>query len=158
VTSVALFIFNVFHSLRRGQIAGDNPWGAASLEWATQSPPPSYVFLHVPIVESEHPLWSSGAELPVVTGLRTDIRENLITTLMDAEPESRQDSPEPTIWPFLAALATGVMFIVAIFSAWGIVVGAILVFPAFVLWAWPSRREQRHRLAAESDPLARVGQ
>ena len=27
-------------SLRYGKIAGDNPWGAAGLEWKTQSPPP----------------------------------------------------------------------------------------------------------------------
>jgi cytochrome c oxidase subunit I+III len=156
VSSVAVFLFNVFYSLHRGVIAGDNPWGAASLEWATQSPPPSYVFLHVPIVESEHPLWTDAAELPVATGLRSDIREVLITSLMDAEPDHRQDSPEPTIWPFLGALATGVMFIVAIFTAWGIVVGAVLVFPAFVLWAWPRKGEQRKRLSAELDPLSTV--
>jgi cytochrome c oxidase subunit 1 len=158
VASVALFIINVFVSLRRGAIAGDNPWGAPSLEWATQSPPPAYVFLHVPIVESEHPLWTEKAELPVATGLRSDIREVLITSLMDAEPDHRQDSPEPTIWPFFAALGTGVMFIVAIFTAWGIVVGSVLVFIPFVLWAWPNRREQNKRLAPEIDPLARAGQ
>jgi cytochrome c oxidase subunit 1 len=158
VASVALFIGNVFYSLRRGAIAGDNPWGAPSLEWATQSPPPSYVFLHVPIVESEHPLWTENADLPVATGLRTDIREVLITSLMDAEPDHRQDSPEPTIWPFIAAIGTGVMFIVAIFTAWGIVVGSVLVFIPFVLWAWPNRKEQEHRLDPEIDPLARAAQ
>jgi cytochrome c oxidase subunit 1 len=154
VSSVALFLFNVFSSLRFGAIAGDNPWGAASLEWATQSPPPSYVFLHTPMVESEHPLWSDAAELPVVTGLRTDIREVLITTLMDAEPDHRQDSPEPTIWPFFGALSTGVMFIVAIFTAWGIVIGSVLVFPSFLYWAWPNKPEQDKRLTPERDPLA----
>jgi cytochrome c oxidase subunit 1 len=158
VVSVAVFIANVFYSLRRGAIAGDNPWGAASLEWATQSPPPSYVFLHVPIVVSEHPLWSEKAEFPVATGLRTDIREVLITSLMDAEPDHRQDSPEPTIWPFVGALGTGVMFIVAIFTAWGIVVGAVLVFIPFVLWAWPRKDEQARRLSPEVDPLASAGQ
>ena len=77
---------------------------------------------------------------------------------MDAEPAHRQDSPEPSIWPFMGAMATGVMFIVAIFSAWGIVVGSILVFPAFVLWAWPRKKEQAKRLGGEHDPLASVGQ
>jgi heme/copper-type cytochrome/quinol oxidase subunit 1 len=156
VLSVATFLANVARSLRSGAPAGDNPWGAPTLEWATESPPPPYVFLHIPVVDSEHPLWSEANERPVVTGLRTDVREILLTTLMDAEPESRHDSPEPTIWPFVAALATGVMFILAIFTAWGIVIGAILVFPAFVLWAWPSKREQRKRLPPEVDPLARV--
>jgi cytochrome c oxidase subunit 1 len=157
VISVATFMVNVARSLRSGTPAGDNPWGGASLEWATESPPPPYVFLHIPVVDSEHPLWSEANERPVVTGLRTDVREILLTTLMDAEPESRHDSPEPTIWPFFAALATGVMFIVAIFTAWGIVIGAILVFPAFLLWAWPRKSEQQKRLPGEVDPLARVG-
>ncbi len=40
--SFLLLTINVVISLRRGEIAGDNPWGAASLEWATASPPPVY--------------------------------------------------------------------------------------------------------------------
>ena len=35
-----LFIVNFFWSLFRGQRAGDNPWQANTLEWATSSPPP----------------------------------------------------------------------------------------------------------------------
>lgn len=158
VASVALLLFNAAKSLRSGASAGDNPWGASTLEWATESPPPSYVFLHVPVLESGHPLWDEKDERPVATGLRTDSREILMTTLMDAEPDHRHDSPGPTIWPFVAALATGVMFITAIFTAWGIVVGAVLVFPAFLFWAWPRRDDQRKRLRAEVDPLASVGQ
>ena len=35
-----LFIINFFWSLVRGPKAGDNPWQANTLEWATSSPPP----------------------------------------------------------------------------------------------------------------------
>lgn len=41
----SLFIFNFFHSLFFGEKAGDNPWDAATLEWATTSPPPHENFL-----------------------------------------------------------------------------------------------------------------
>jgi cytochrome c oxidase subunit 1 len=157
VSSVALFLVNALISAARGERAGDNPWGASTLEWATESPPPPYVFLHVPVCTSEHPLWDEGDARPVVTGLRTDIRENLYTTLMDADPDHRHDSPDPTIWPFIAALSTGVMFITAIFTAWGLVIGAVLLFPPLLMWGWPSRREQQRRLPGERDPLARVG-
>src|SRR4051795_2944178 len=44
--SVLVFIGNVAWSLRRGAAAGDNPWGASTLEWATSSPPPAYNFAH----------------------------------------------------------------------------------------------------------------
>jgi cytochrome c oxidase subunit 1 len=157
VLSVAVFLVNVFYSLRNGAVAGDNPWGAASLEWATQSPPPPYVFLHVPVCTSEHPLWDEAETRPVVAGLRTDIRENLYTTLMDAEPDHRHDSPEPTIWPFITALGTGVMFITAIFTAWGLVIGLIVLLPPCIMWGWPVRKEQEKRLARETDPLALAG-
>jgi cytochrome c oxidase subunit 1 len=80
-----------------------------------------------------------------------------MTTLMDAEPDHRHDSPDPTIWPFVAALATGVMFITAIFTVWGLVIGLILLFPPLLMWGWPSRAEQRRRLPGERDPLARAG-
>jgi cytochrome c oxidase subunit I+III len=35
-----LFLWNMLRSLRAGAPAGDNPWNAWTLEWATSSPPP----------------------------------------------------------------------------------------------------------------------
>jgi cytochrome c oxidase subunit 1 len=40
-------------SLRYGQIAGANPWGASGLEWTTTSPPPTENFVRTPIVTEE---------------------------------------------------------------------------------------------------------
>ncbi len=40
-------------SLRKGAIAGDNPWGATGLEWKTSSPPPTFNFAKTPIVTEE---------------------------------------------------------------------------------------------------------
>ena len=57
------------------------------------------------------------------TGLRTDVREVLVTTLLDAEPDSRHRHPPPTIWPLLAAIATAITFITLIFTPWGLVIG-----------------------------------
>ena len=36
-----LLVWNIVYSLRRGRLAGDNPWDAWTLEWATASPPPA---------------------------------------------------------------------------------------------------------------------
>ncbi|MEJ2217891.1 MAG: cbb3-type cytochrome c oxidase subunit I [Gemmatimonadota bacterium] len=54
--SVLLFLVNIAWSLRRGAKAGDNPWQAWSLEWATTSPPPIHNFERVPPVTSRRPL------------------------------------------------------------------------------------------------------
>ena len=55
--SVLPFLWNVFISLRSGRIAGDDPWEANTLEWATTSPPPPYNFDHLPEIRSERPLF-----------------------------------------------------------------------------------------------------
>jgi cytochrome c oxidase subunit I len=55
--SVLVFLWNLIVSLRNGEPAGDNPWGAWSLEWATSSPPGVHNFEQVPPVRSRRPLW-----------------------------------------------------------------------------------------------------
>jgi cytochrome c oxidase subunit 1 len=55
--SMLPFLWNVFISLRNGKIAGDDPWEASTLEWATSSPPPPYNFDHLPEIRSERPVF-----------------------------------------------------------------------------------------------------
>jgi cytochrome c oxidase subunit I len=54
---VLVFLWNVIRSLRSGQVAGDNPWDAFTLEWTTTSPPREQNFTRVPLVKSRRPVW-----------------------------------------------------------------------------------------------------
>jgi cytochrome c oxidase subunit I+III len=135
--SLLLFVVNAALSLKRGRLAGDNPWGASSLEWATSSPPPAYNFAHLPVVASRTPLWDSAGALPVVTGLKVNRREVVLTTPIEARPDIRQPSPENTVWPLLTALATTLLFISSIFTPWAVVWGSIPVAIALIGWFWP---------------------
>ena len=149
--SVAVFLVNLVRSRRGGVPAGDDPWDGPTLEWATSSPPPPYNFHLLPTVRSRTPLWKPEPDAPVVTGLRTDMREILVTTMLDAEPDNRMRLPEPTIWPLLAALATGATFITLIFTPWGLPIGAVLITVAFIGWGWPSSKEHELQLREERE-------
>jgi cytochrome c oxidase subunit I+III len=136
-TSLAMYLFNVVVSLRRGERAGDNPWNAATLEWATSSPPPPYNFAPLRTVSGRDPLWHPDPEQPVVVGIASDKREVLVTHVMDAEPDHRPEESGPSIWPLFTSVAVTGLFIGSIFTPWAVVYGSVPVFVTLVAWFWP---------------------
>ncbi|MFQ5550898.1 MAG: cbb3-type cytochrome c oxidase subunit I, partial [Gemmatimonadales bacterium] len=87
VVGVLVFIYNVFYSRTNGEKADKNPWGGATLEWATASPPPVYNFSVLPVVHSRLPLWMMGG----------------VDDIPDAPPEPVH-VPGGSIWPLLVAV------------------------------------------------------
>jgi len=57
IAGVLVFVGNLLWSLLKGRSAGNDPWDAWTLEWATSSPPPEYNFATTPTVRSRRPLW-----------------------------------------------------------------------------------------------------
>lgn len=56
VVTVLGFLAVVLKSVRTGAAAGDDPWDAQTLEWATSSPPPANNFAQIHTVASPEPL------------------------------------------------------------------------------------------------------
>jgi len=150
--SVVLFVGNVLRSLGHGPSAGENPWEASTLEWATSSPPPPYNFFHIPVVTHREPLWHMPEERPVVIGLHSDIRETLVTQLLDAEPDHRLKVPDPSIWPFVTAVMVSALFVGSIFTPWAVPVGSVPVAVALIGWFWPTQEERQKELVLEAQP------
>jgi cytochrome c oxidase subunit 1/cytochrome c oxidase subunit I+III len=91
--SVVVFAVNMAVSLRRGKVAGDNPWDAWTLEWGTTSPPVAHNFDRVPPVRGRRPLWDLA---------RPDV------TLERAPHASRRASLPPdksvvAVWAFIVS-------------------------------------------------------
>jgi hypothetical protein len=144
VVGGVLLLYNFRASRRAGAIAGDNPWNADSLEWATSSPPPVYNFLEIPVVEGRHALWERSSPPPVVGGLRSDVREVLVTDVMDAEPTHKDEFPDPSIWPFLTAVVTTGLLVGLIFTPWAMVYAALPLFITITGWFWPKTPAREH--------------
>ena len=126
-----------FRACASGEIAGDNPWGASTLEWATSSPPPSFNFARIPVVSHRDPLWADPETLAVAAGLSVERREVLLGSVADAESPTRSSSPSPSIWPLVTAIATTIFFVGSIFTPWAVVWGLPPVAVALVGWFWP---------------------
>jgi cytochrome c oxidase subunit I+III len=145
---VLVFVANVFISLRNGKPAGNNPWGADSLEWATTSPPPNYGFAELPNVRSRHPLWEQKdvfqEEGPVnrllegLAGWPLTWRAALTTTPVDARPREVFRVAGPSIFPFIAAVGLILIFAAELFSRRDLVLaGTVTMILALIGWHWP---------------------
>jgi cytochrome c oxidase subunit I len=137
--SFLLFAINIVKTLLSPKNAPANPWDASTLEWATTSPPPSYGFAQIPLIESRTPMWTHRQGLPAVSGLRVDEREILVTSAIETIPEIREHVPDPTLWPFIAAVVTSIVLIWSIYTPWAIAYGAIPVAIVLTGWLYPKK-------------------
>ena len=141
-----LTVVNALWAKRHGAIAGNNPWHADSLEWATTSPPPDWNFAAIPVVHSRHPLWErdqhyaaeQAGEVASTAGVSGALQKATpFTEGLDPAPEAALRVPEPTYLPF--ALAAGLMVLVVgllvnatVVAVVGLLAGAV----AMARWAW----------------------
>jgi heme/copper-type cytochrome/quinol oxidase subunit 1 len=142
---VLVSFINFFVSARRGPVAGANPWNADTLEWALSSPPAPYGSVHIPLVESRHPLWDLHDEEHDPRGERIldQARLTFSTTWLDARPIAVAQMPEDSIVPLLAALAMGGLFTALLVAAWWWAVAATAVTILLCgAWLWPRPETQ----------------
>jgi cytochrome c oxidase subunit 1/cytochrome c oxidase subunit I+III len=146
---VLLFVVNVVKSYRNGRAAGNNPWDAPTLEWATTSPPPPYNFVVIPTVASRHPLWEGRLgegtgeheRSHVHAGLVLDHgRETVGTTPLDAQPSVILKMPTDSFAPFILSLTATTIFVGLALNIWWLVIVGILATGADIVgWLWPER-------------------
>ncbi len=55
--SLLVFFANVRKTRKQGQVAGNDPWDARTLEWTVTSPPPEHNFDEIPVVHALDDFW-----------------------------------------------------------------------------------------------------
>jgi cytochrome c oxidase subunit I len=121
MVGVLFLLVNVVRSARRGTPAPENPWGAATLEWATTSPPAGHNFTRIPTIRSREPLWHEAAE--VERASRGPVTRPI-------------HMPSPSFWPLVTAIgvtATFVLFMAA--SWWEPLIGLAITAIGIINWA-----------------------
>jgi cytochrome c oxidase subunit I+III len=159
---VLVFILNAVRSLSDGEKAGNNPWGASTLEWGISSPIPPYSFRVTPVVHSRDPLWDQP-DLPeqmegripepgLPARLSTTRREGFATTLLDAVPDYIVVFAGPSLWPLALASGLAMFFVGTLMKLWILAALSVPVsIIALAAWNWPQREEGRGVPAADDE-------
>ena len=150
---ILLSIWNFLRSRTSGALAGDNPWKADTLEWATSSPPEAYAFVHLPMVRTRNPLWDEFDELhdPLDERTLAEGHEHLVfaTSWLDAEPVAIAKFPEDTVMPLVTALAITGFFTALLLKSIAVAIGvAVLVFVMGCIWLWPREPKKEKEVFA----------
>ena len=119
--SILVFIANFLISRTRGAVAGNDPWGGASLEWAIPSPPPVYNFATVPEVHSIDPLWHKESREAAMAANRMTGPIHM---------------PPPSHWPIVAALGMSLLMSGMIYGWFVGVPGLIIMLFGIYSWAF----------------------
>ncbi len=121
--SVLVFMWNLWRTRKRGEPAGDDPWGGATLEWTIPSPPPPHNFDVIPTVASRLPRWTA--------------------TQLRAIPEGAEGKaahihvPGGSWWPMITAFGLPVMAVGAIsHQLWLVFAGLAGVVVGIYRWAY----------------------
>ena len=100
IAGIGLFTYNALRSARKGEVAGNDPWDARTLEWAMSSPPPHYNFAEIPVVHGRDALWEQkypdeehAAPRPVPAGGADE-----------ADEHHDIHMPSPSYFPLIVAL------------------------------------------------------
>jgi len=125
--AILVFVANIVRSLRRGAVAGSDPWDGRTLEWALPSPPPEYNFAALPTVLRRDALWLTKHPDARGPGLK-DLRA-LVTQVGPIH------LPAPSHWPLLTALAITVTVAGALLHLGVVIVGGLLTLMALIAFA-----------------------
>jgi cytochrome c oxidase subunit 1 len=124
---VLVMIHNLARSWRKGELAGNDPWDARTLEWSIPSPPPEYNFAEIPTVYDRDDWWARKRRevrraVPVAGGSGYDEGHGI-------------HLPQPSYWPIIVSIGIliggfGLVYPVGYYaiSIVGVLIGMIGVY------------------------------
>jgi cytochrome c oxidase subunit I+III len=118
---------NLLHSLVKGPVTDKDPWGGASLEWITSSPPPAFNF---------------DEGIPVISTQGVEFRKTAANggTAYGEEHGGEHLSP----WPLVVSAGAGLVLLGAALSLPLLILGLVVFVASLLGWGWEDLRERFH--------------
>jgi cytochrome c oxidase subunit I len=136
--SISVFLYNVWHTTRKGAASPLDPWDARSLEWLTTNPPKEHNFDVIPHVHALDEFFHLKYE-EVDTDAGPRLKKVKTAEQLMAEQEANADKhihmPSPSYWPMVLAIALPIMAYGVIFNTLLTVAGGVILLMAMFAWA-----------------------
>ncbi len=145
--SMLIFIHNATRSLRKGELAGNDPWDARTLEWSISSPPPHYNFAVIPVVHSRDAYWEQKYGNGHENGQAHATADEHIREEQHAAEEGDPHNihmPWPSYWPIIAAAGLATMLGGLLIAIPVSVIGVLILFYGIYGWAFEPVAEEEH--------------
>ena len=158
--SIAVFMYNWWHSRRKGDLSGLDPWDARTIEWMTPNPTPEYNFVYPPTVARLDHWWHQKyATDRNGRAVRKPDAGQMMESLeyRELNPPTPVPLPSPSYFPFFMAMGLPIMFYGVIYhtGAFGktlILLGAVIALAALIGWALEPLEEEEGHHPDESGP------
>jgi heme/copper-type cytochrome/quinol oxidase subunit 1 len=119
---ILLLLVNLVWSYKRGAPAGRNPFGAPTLEWATESPPTAHNFNRIPEVHSRDPLW---------------VEAERVESYAFGPMEENMHMPPNSYWPIVTAFGVVLTFVLFMTNLWWPpLIGVVWTTIGVINWAY----------------------
>jgi cytochrome c oxidase subunit I+III len=141
---IAIVVWDLIRPKGKQPLAKRNPWGAGTLEWVQEMPGKPWGIRSIPEIDSRYPLWEQPNFLRDIDEGRfylpdaeEGLRETLVTSPIDAQPQQCQRLPGPSFITLIAALTTGGFFIFGTYHVWWLaLVSLVLALGVICFWLW----------------------
>ncbi|HEX5502589.1 MAG TPA: cytochrome c oxidase subunit I [Thermomicrobiales bacterium] len=142
--SVLIFLINAYRSWRYGEVAGNDPWDGATLEWSIPGPPPSFNFAQVPRVTARDAFWVEKRATQAAAEVGLAPRAQTAVAVVDDPVGLGIHMPNPSYYPLVTAVGVALLlggFLLSPYMLFGFVpvvsvIGIIVTLAGIYGWSF----------------------